>query len=175
LRRRVFEWFRDPAGLLAPPEQPVQLPPFYGDAFGDFPGVGAVGLALTPTQYEWLRRWAEGDFEVGPAPSGPRPKLEDLPVADQRHALTRANLEDCLGGPFHPGIELTWVLRVASMWKEPFRLNLLDDGEEPQEDYGPILTPEEALGLFELTGGKPRSSGGTVVRHPGFSFPDPAR
>ena len=154
LRRRVFEWFRDPAALLGP-EQPVQLPPFYGDAFGDFPGVGAVGLAVTPTQYEWLRRWAEGDFVIGPAPSGPAPKLEDLPVADQPHSLTRANLEDCLGGPFHPGIELTWTMRVAAMWKEPFRLNILDDGEESHEDYGPTLTPDEALGpggVVEATG-----------------------
>lgn len=155
LRRRVFDWFRDPSGRLGPPEQPEQLPPFYGDAFDDFAGVGAVGLALTPTQYDWLRRWADGDFIAGPAPPGPAPKLEDLPVADQPHALTRAHLEDCLGGPFHPGIELTWTLRVPSMWKEPFRLNLLPDGAEPNEDYGPTLTPDEALGrggVVEATG-----------------------
>jgi L-lysine epsilon oxidase C-terminal domain len=65
-----------------------------------------------------------------------------------------------LGGPFHPGIELTWPLRVGSMWKEPFRLNLLPEGAEPRMDYGPSLTPEEALG----PGGVVESSGpGTLT------------
>ena len=51
-----------------------------------------------------------------------------------------------LGGPFHPGIEITWTLRRASMWKEPFRLNVMARGEQPSDDYGPILQPEVCLG-----------------------------
>ena len=46
------------------------------------------------------------------------------------------------------------------MWKEPFRLNLLPEGAEPKMDYGPNLTPAEAMGK----GGVVESSGpGTLT------------
>jgi hypothetical protein len=159
LRTSYFKWFRDPAHALAKQEQ-ERIPPFYGDAFGDYTGVGMDDLAVTSTQYEWLRRWAEGDFDHDPS-DGERPaRLEDYAVAEQPRALDRANLESCLGGPFHPGIELTWTLRVSSMWKEAFRLNLLPEGAEPKMDYGPSLTPDEAMGK----GGVVESSGpGTLT------------
>ncbi|HEX8283330.1 MAG TPA: LodA/GoxA family CTQ-dependent oxidase [Pyrinomonadaceae bacterium] len=159
LRTSYFNWFRDPANGEGR-QEPAKLPPFYGDAYGDFGGVGIDDLALTRTQYEWLRRWAEGDFDADPAHRDRPATLEDHPAAEQPRALDEANLESCLGGPFHPGIELTWTLRVASMWKEPFRLNVLPEGREPRMDYGPSLTPDEALG----TGGIVESSGpGTLT------------
>jgi hypothetical protein len=159
LRTSYFNWFRDPAdGAKA--QEPEKLPPFYGDAFGDFSGVGLDDLALTPTQYDWLRRWAEGDFDADPAQRDRPATLEDYLVAEQPHALDEASLESCLGGPFHPGIELTWTLRVGSMWQEPFRLNVLPEGQQPKMDYGPSLTPDEALG----PGGVVESSGpGTLT------------
>jgi len=81
-------------------------------------------------------------------------------VAEQPHALDEANLESCLGGPFHPGIELTWPLRVGKMWKGPFRLNVLPERQQPRMDYGPSLTPAEAMG----PGGVVESSGpGTLT------------
>ena len=142
-REAVFAWFRDPSSSEA---RPAEIPPFYGDAFGDFTGLPNDELAVTHTQYEALGKWARGDFEAdwrGP----PRAKaLSSLRVADQPAALDRAHLEDVLGGPFHPGIEVTWTLRRASMWKAPFRLNLLPAGEQPRDDYGPILRPEQCLG-----------------------------
>ncbi|HEX8138520.1 MAG TPA: LodA/GoxA family CTQ-dependent oxidase [Pyrinomonadaceae bacterium] len=145
LRTSYFNWFRDPANGEGK-QEPAKLPPFYGDAFGDFNGVGIDDLALTPTQYEWLRRWAEGDFDADPSQRDRPAKLEDYPLPEQPRALDEANLESCLGGPFHPGIELTWPMRVATMWKEPFRLNVLPEGQQPKMDYGPSLTPAEALG-----------------------------
>lgn len=145
LRTSFFKWFRDPADAGGK-QEPVKIPPFYGDAFGDYSGVGMDDLAVTPTQYRWLRHWAEGDFDDDPTLRDRPATLEDYDIADQPHALDEANLESCLGGPFHPGIELTWTLRVASMWKEAFRLNLLPEGAEPRMNYGPNLTPEEALG-----------------------------
>lgn len=159
LRTSFFNWFRDPADTSAK-QEPEKIPPFYGDAFGDYSGLGMDDLAVTPTQYRWLRQWAEGDFDDDPSLRDRPATLEDYPVAEQPHALDEANLESCLGGPFHPGIELTWTLRVASMWKEAFRLNLLPEGAEPRMDYGPSLTPEEALGA----GGVVESSGpGTLT------------
>jgi hypothetical protein len=159
LRTSYFNWFRDPADSTAK-QEPEKIPPFYGDAFGDYSGVGMDDLAVTPTQYEWLRRWAEGDFDDDPSMRDRPATLEDYPVAEQPRALDEANLESCLGGPFHPGIELTWPLRVGSMWKEAFRLNLLPEGVEPRTDYGPSLTPDEAMG----PGGVVESSGpGTLT------------
>jgi L-lysine epsilon oxidase-like protein len=145
LRTSYFNWFRDPANATAA-QEPEKLPPFYGDAFGDFSDLGMDDLALTPTQYEWLKRWAEGDFDNDPSHRDRPPTLDKYPIAAQPHALDEANLESCLGGPFHPGIELTWPLRVASMWKEPYRLNVLPEDQEPNMDYGPNLSPVDAMG-----------------------------
>jgi hypothetical protein len=78
-------------------------------------------------------------------PTFPRP-LEQLPVVEQPHALDRAALEECLGGPFHPGIEMTWVMRRASMWKAPFRLKVLPENESVRDDYGQVLHPDVCLG-----------------------------
>ena len=55
-----------------------------------------------------------GDFDPDPSLRQRPATLADYPLADQPRALDEANLESCLGGPFHPGIELTWTLRVAS-------------------------------------------------------------
>ncbi len=142
LRSALFGWFRDPD---QPREQPVAIPPFYGDGFGEFTGLGIDGLSITRTQYARLKQWAAGDFDPGNRPSPPR-ALDDYPVVEQPMLLDRANLEECLGGPFHPGIELTWTLRVPSLWKSSFRLNILDESVEPRDDYGDVLRPEVALG-----------------------------
>ncbi len=157
-REAVFRLFRQPVppwdrpGQRAhlPPPQPSHLPPFYGDGFGDYEGIAIDELALTETLYDWLRRWAEGDFETG-EPFAP-PSLEALPVQAQPGALDRTPLEDCLGGPFHPGIEITWTLRVPSMWRPPaeahglpLRLRILPADVAPQDDFGAVLTPEICL------------------------------
>ncbi len=157
LRQRILAWARDPEATV---ERPVDQPPFYGDAFGDFENVPGTGLPVTRTQYAWLKQWAIGNFTTEEVTL---PKsLDDYPESDQAHALDRANLEDCLGGPFHPGIEITWTMRVASMWQpgKLFRLNVLEEGAAPKMDYGPTLHPETAL----APGGVVDSSGpGTLT------------
>src|ERR1044071_4115618 len=159
LRTSYFNWFRNPADATAN-QQAEKLPPYYGDEFGDFSDLGMDDLAVTPTQYEWLRHWADGDFDDDPSHRDRRATLDAYPIAAQPHALDEANLESCLGGPFHPGIELTWPLRVATMWKAPYCLNVLPEGDEPRMDYGPSLSPSEAMG----PGGVVESSGpGTLT------------
>ena len=159
-RQKVFAWFRQPPPAwdepgprtVLPPPQPSLLPPFYGDGFGEYNDIAIDELALTETQYGWLKRWADGDFEPGERRK-PRRRLDELELCEQPAALDRAPLEDCLGGPFHPGIELTWPMRVPRMWRPPesangllFRLNILAAGERARDDFGPVLTPEHCVG-----------------------------
>ncbi len=134
-RMRFFNWFRNPEDNTFSPEK---IPPFYGDAFGDYQNLPPVDISVTRTQYDWLKQWAEGNFSVE------KPiiykSLTDMSPSLQTQALNEAALEECLGGSFHPGIELTWPLRVASMWKEPFRLNILEEGQEPEDNLGLIVS-----------------------------------
>jgi L-Lysine epsilon oxidase N-terminal/L-lysine epsilon oxidase C-terminal domain len=159
-REAVFHLFRRPLEpwdapgrrAVLPPPQPALLPPFYGDGFGEYEHLAIDELALTRTQFGWLERWAAGDFVPG-EPRRPPERLADLSLADQPGALDRTPLEDCLGGPFHPGIELTWTMRVPRMWRPPadaggllFRLHILPPGVAPRDDFGPVLTPEVCIG-----------------------------
>jgi hypothetical protein len=179
-RERVFRMFRQPPPpwdapgkrTHLPPPQPALLPPFYGDGFGEYNDIAIDELALTQTQYERLECWAKGDFQTG---RPPRSKgLEELSPEEQVRALDRAPLEDCLGGPFHPGIELTWPMRVPSMWRPPadaagllFRLNILSPEETPRDDFGPVLTPDACLGL---DGPLTASGPGTLTRWLGIPW-----
>ena len=140
-RERVFNWFRDPASQEY---TPAKVPPFYGDGFGEYEKIALVDLPLTVTQYKRLKKWAAGDFTTG-KPKKIKP-FEELSLPEQINALNEASLESCLGGPFHPGIELTWPMRVKIMWKEPYRLNLLPEGENIELNYGQWLAPAIALG-----------------------------
>ena len=36
--------------------------------------------------------------------------------------LTRAALEFCLADAFHPGCEMTWPMRAATLYMAPFRV-----------------------------------------------------
>lgn len=141
-RRRLFEWFRNPdANAL----EAAKIPPFYGDAFSEYPNDPKVDLAVTSTQYYWLEQWAEGNFSIEQTTT--YKSLEEMSPTLQAEALNQAALEECLGGPFHPGIELTWTMRVASMWKEPFRLNVMSEGETPRDNFGQYLAPKITFGL----------------------------
>ena len=108
LRRMVFNQFRNPDFATF---EPGLLPPCYGDATTLPATSNRQFQAVLPTQYFWLEQWADGQFigdlaaaaNASPAP----PFLENLPLASQPDALTRASLDEGLGGPFHPGCELT--------------------------------------------------------------------
>ncbi len=141
LRKAVFARFRNPAFVE---RQPGLLPPYYGDVF-DLPPVSPRHYsALLPAQYEWLRQWADGDFDddwpVGglPFPEGP----DEIHLNHRPGALDRAALDECLGGPFDPGYELTWPMRIPLMYTAPFRLRRRP---EPEPDWGDSLDSTGAL------------------------------
>lgn len=73
--------------------------------------------SLTELQYERLSRWADGHFTVDPhnRPNPPR-RFEDIPLAQQPAALTRANLEWTVGAPLFPGVELSWNMNLDATY-----------------------------------------------------------
>lgn len=144
LRRQIFNAFRPVTG------DGVSLrtqPWIYGDAFGTFPDDDPDnGLPLWPAAARKMRRWVNGDFvaDWGKVPSEPT-DIAQVAVADQPAMLDRAPLHYCLADAFHPGCELTWPMRHASIWKRPFRIRVRRP-DNPEPDYGDRLTTARALG-----------------------------
>jgi hypothetical protein len=78
-------------------------------------------LRLTDTQYFFMQQWADGFFVNEPEQtSGP-------------HALTRNVLDNCVGGAFSPGIELTWISRDRAIYQadDPLRINACEPTNGP--------------------------------------------
>jgi L-Lysine epsilon oxidase N-terminal/L-lysine epsilon oxidase C-terminal domain len=144
LRRQVYYSFRNPGGSTF---DPLQWPPLYGDAFGSFdtPPGPREGFAVTATLFRFLGQWAGGDFDADYDVTVEDPRsLDDLPEPARPAALDRAALHFCMGGPFHPGCEMTWPMRRSSMYRAPFRLRERVGGHL-NLDYGEYLTPTTVL------------------------------
>ena len=141
LRQELFERFRDPAYRR---QEPGALPPYYGDAIAFPPVSPRQWMAVLPIQYRWLEQWADGDFEADWPDGGPHfpARLEDLPLEEQPDALDRAALDECLGGPFHPGCEVTWPVRLPLLYRAPFRFR---SRTSPEPDWGDQMTSAIAL------------------------------
>ncbi|HMO29482.1 LodA/GoxA family CTQ-dependent oxidase [Enterovirga sp.] len=143
LRWLVLDSFR-PSGTSV--DEPRLWPWFYGDAFG-FPRSGTPrgSVGLSPLQSWILHRWVSGDFEsdFDPAAKGPH-RIEQLPLAQQPAMLDRAALHFCLADAFHPGCELTWIMRHASLYEAPFRIRRRP-ADDPEPDYGKAMTSQIAL------------------------------
>lgn len=118
-RRAVFERLRDPTLARTDPIAIQQanagfLPALSGDAGDALDGQPERWLAITPTQYEIMKRWRDGSFTA------------DAPLGESAitgPGMDRAALEACTGGPFYPGIEAGWVLRNPLVYDAPFQLS----------------------------------------------------
>lgn len=162
IRTRWFEMFRDPESHDA---NPVQFPPFYGDTFSEFTDRPNAELAVTQTQYKILKMWAKGEFPHYGEPAKPQSFNELSPKA-QTESLDIAGLDECMGGPFHPGIEMSWPMRHLIMWEPgmPYRLKT---SETTQDDFGPYLAPATVL----ADGGPLDGSGpGSITRWTGVPW-----
>jgi len=142
-RERVLGLFRDP--VAGPGIDFLRIPDIYGDAFGEQDKHALARLAVTPTMYAHLSRWARGAFTDDWVGIPPEPRFEALPPEKQVEQLEQCGLYECLGGPFHPGIELSWPMRARSLWKSAYRLALISEGSALEQDYGGELTPERCL------------------------------
>ncbi len=125
-RRRVLDAFRRPGGEDL---RMAAIPIMLGDGV-NYPRSTDGWLTLTPTQYKIMELWAAGsfvnDFEDQKADA--ISSLDDLPLALQPEAITRAALDACSGGAFHPGVEITWPIRHPELFRGrnetalPFRI-----------------------------------------------------
>ena len=140
LRRQTFELFRDPAYTT---EQPDDVPQMYGDGIAIPPASPYQWLTVTPIQYAQLGAWADGKFTDDrdqPLPTD----FAALAPAAQTVALDRVGLDSCLGGAYHPGIEVPWTLRVPLMWAGPLRLKVRSTTADTT-DWGDQLTPQQTM------------------------------
>lgn len=119
-RRVIYNNFRT---FDADANSPVPWPWLYGDAM-NIPPVASPrqNSVLSDCQMAMLWQWSEGDFEADHDPATPPPTdIDQVPLAEQGDMLTRAALEFCLADAFHPGCEMTWPVRAATMYMAPFR------------------------------------------------------
>lgn len=137
MRRTIANQFRN---FMRDSYSPVPWPWLYGDAMA-VPAAPTPrqNVALTNTQLWFLEQWAVGNFDADYDPKRkPVDKLDDVPIEDRPAFLTKASLDYCLADAFHPGCEMTWPVRSASMYMAPFRFRQAEkDWIEP--GYGEQL------------------------------------
>jgi hypothetical protein len=154
LRRSVFETFRNPhdESSDAFKDQQLRIPYMLGDGI-NYDGSPLQWFQFPRLQYAMLQHWADGDFvdDLNDAAADAITQLTDIPLAQQPAALTEAALEPCSGGAFHPGVELSYYLRLPPIYAratdsrhEPFRI-ALGDRDSLIQDVGLLLTTEGAM------------------------------
>ncbi|MEM7531445.1 MAG: CTQ-dependent lysine 6-oxidase LodA [Chloroflexota bacterium] len=100
---------------------------------------------LSATQYFFMNQWAEGKFEIGDDTSSVTSSVTDQ--------IDEASVGNCVGAPFSPGIETTWIVRNAPIYAAPLQLKLahFDGGIASMLEYyahnGLSTTADEADGL----------------------------
>jgi hypothetical protein len=121
---------------------PVPWPWVYGDAMNlPTPETPLAFSSLSQTQLDMLDQWVAGDFEDDWGQVPIYTEFDQVPLKEQGDMLTKAALEFCLADAFHPGCEMTWPVRAASMYMAPFRFAHAPDGWiEP--GLGEILTSD---------------------------------
>ncbi len=116
------------------------MPHLYGDGGSDtennFNGTNYPNqwLSLTPHQLWKFQQWVNGDFTAGEKPVVT--PIEQLPAAQQPAALDFSALEPTVGGGFHPGIELTYYMKISGFFAAPFRF-----ADNITDDSGTVLGP----------------------------------
>lgn len=85
---------------------------------------------LTDTQLNMLQCWADGNFINDYNPTATPPAfIQEVPLNEQPAMLDRAALDFCLADAFHPGCEMTWPMRHATMYMSPYRIRHRPESE----------------------------------------------
>ncbi len=151
LRKHIFEMIRLP--IYERPSSPFPdenadlekakkqasafyMPPFSGDEGDQSTGDASTWLTVTHLQYARLKAWSEGSF-IQSREQDSTDKVENFPFK-----LTRTVLEQCAGGAFFPGIEMTAISRHPALYREVYRLN--DEVLEPGDVTKYMALPWQA-------------------------------
>ena len=111
---------RDPETTASPPNVRL-MPRVLGDYYGEANGRGGANdpqflHSVSILQYALLKAWRAGKVEMDwtgiPAP----------PASITPDGLDRAGIENCVGGPFFPGIEVGWLIAKPEVFRSAFRL-----------------------------------------------------
>jgi hypothetical protein len=152
-REYIFKKVRNPNLAITDPKAMEQanytfMPQIFGDNGQPPPYNPTAWQSLLVTQYETLRQWAAGNFDAdwvdptngatNPQGNGAKP-FAKLQLSEQPAALDQATLEPCVGGPFYPGIEMTYIATFFETWSGPFRIN-----QRRKDDDGKVVGVYEA-------------------------------
>jgi hypothetical protein len=114
------------------------MPLSLGDAEKSF-------LTVSQTQYFLLNQWHAKVYEPGPgAALGPGERLD------------RITLENCLGGRYSPGIEVSFPIRDINLYIQDWQ----------QRDCGPFRINQAPLDYSKATADKPFLTFGYIPRQP---------
>lgn len=143
LRQTIFNAFRPATNTV---NDPRTWPWVYGDAYGSFSDASPLNnLPLSAVRTRNLQLWAEGEFLADWDPACEPPHtLDEVPLAEQPAMLDQAALHFCLSDAFHPGCELTWPMRHATLYRAPFRIRERA-ASTPEPAYGSKLDQAKAL------------------------------
>lgn len=117
LRKKVFDKLTDPNDPLSGEDN--DMPMLWSDYYREHLRENGKSRneTLNKWQYDYLGKWARGSFN-NDWTGLPRPSTTITP-----DGLDKAALENCIGGPFFPGIEASWYMRDLFEFVEPFRLS----------------------------------------------------
>ena len=138
-RRQIFNYFRPPNPTQI---EPQLWPWMYGDNM-NVPATTPNGyFSVTSTLYNYLKQWVQGEFVQDWDTAGVAAvSLDEIKdPQEQADLLTKSALWYCLGGPYHPGCEVTWPMRLSGMYTGPFRIRRRSPNN-PELDYGEVLLP----------------------------------
>jgi len=170
-REDLFAQFRNPTNDHV---DQYKLPYMLGSGV-NYDSSPALWFQMPRLQYEILEKWAAGEFvDDLDRPEASIRTIDEVALEHQPAALTRAGLEPCSGGAFHPGVEMTWPLRQEALFRDdlPFRIALGDRASLLQNDQvGLLLTPETAFNRQDMQGDPALQSGEAYTFVPGPDAP----
>jgi len=113
------------------------MPMLWGDSDTDNE---AVRNAVTELQYRVVKQWCRGKFKDTAAQE---PSFETIRRSGllTPGGLDRSALDRCVGGPFFPGIEVSWLARSTEIYSAPLRMKV-----------GHAMVGEINLGKFKSVG-----------------------
>jgi hypothetical protein len=144
VREAIFAWLRNPEPNISTPgweksaPQWDKMPRGLGDDYTSLDQGHANNrsfLSLTPIQFAIMEQFKLGNFNNDWPGSEPPLLPKANPTPDE---LDCAATENSVGGPFYPGIEVSWLIRVKALYSEPFRLNIPRESEAPGAPYPKI-------------------------------------